>query len=159
MTTSFSISTVSDDYRKKLENRFWDKVLVKNDKICWNWKASLDSMGRGQIMIYWLGKQKKMISSRVSYQLIFGDIPNNLCVLHKCDNPKMEDCRMKNRESRGSKHPVSKLKEKDVLLIRRLSLKGIKQNKLSKRFNTCKSTISLIVNYKRWKWLKEGEMS
>lgn len=45
----------------------------------------------------------------------------------------------------------SKLKDKQILEIRRLSSEGIKNIELSSMFNTCNQNISLIVNRKAWK--------
>lgn len=60
--------------------RFWTKV---NDTgYCWEWK-------RGKKGGYGLFKinGKDIIASRMAYILIYGKIPDNLQVLHKCDNP------------------------------------------------------------------------
>ena len=64
--------------------RFWEKVDKKDVHECWNWKASLNSNGYGQINI----DRKPVTASRVAYELAFGHIEDGKFVLHKCDNPK-----------------------------------------------------------------------
>lgn len=63
-------------------DRFWKKV-EKTDG-CWNWIASIRSTGYGQF--YFNGKSSS--AHRVSYQLANGEIPEGMCICHKCDNPK-----------------------------------------------------------------------
>ena len=56
----------------------------------------------------------------------------------------------------GEKHPRSKLKEKDVLLIIDLLLKGAPTKELSARYNVSISCISGIMSHKNWKYLTDG---
>ena len=64
--------------------RFWDKV-DKNDD-CWEWTASLNTAGYG---IFWLPDPRRMhVAHRVSWMMANGQIPEGLCVCHKCDNRK-----------------------------------------------------------------------
>lgn len=48
---------------------------------CWNWKCKKGSYGQ----VHHNGKH--WLVHRLSYTLNFGEIPEGLCVLHKCDNP------------------------------------------------------------------------
>jgi hypothetical protein len=67
-----------------LSVRFWEKVRIASKDECWLWTASLNNKGYGKI-----GEGKKiLLAHRVSWELHFGPIPDRLCVLHKCDNPK-----------------------------------------------------------------------
>lgn len=85
---------------------------------CWLWVGHLSGRdGRGYLRIH--GKNE--IASRVAYKLFIGSIPNNLFVLHKCDNPaccnpkhlflgtqsdNMRDAFSKNRKTvRGESNP------------------------------------------------------
>lgn len=61
--------------------RFWSKV--KDTGYCWEWQAGKDSSGYGTFKVF--GKDEK--AHRVAYSIINGDIPEDLHVLHKCDNP------------------------------------------------------------------------
>lgn len=51
---------------------------------------------------------------------------------------------------KGSKHPLSKLNEKNILCIRKLHEKGCSIKSLSKRFKVSLSQINRIVNRKMW---------
>lgn len=64
-----------------------EKRLMINLRIdpltgCWNWTKATDRDGYGSIKI----KKKTCRVSRVAYQLYVGQIPDNLLVLHICDN-------------------------------------------------------------------------
>ncbi len=67
--------------------RFLDKLEKQGD--CWIWTASKRNKGYGAIA--WIDpKSRKAINERahrVSFRLFNGDIPENLFVLHRCDNP------------------------------------------------------------------------
>lgn len=52
--------------------------------------------------------------------------------------------------ARGERHPMSKLKECDVLEIRRLSGEGHTRASLARRFGVCHPTIVKIVKRERW---------
>lgn len=71
--------------------RFWLNVN-KNGTIpahcpelgnCWEWIGSFGGNGYGK-----LGRGKNNLAHRISYELATGINPNELFVLHKCDNPK-----------------------------------------------------------------------
>lgn len=59
--------------------RFWDKV-DKTDG-CWNWIASTRA-GYGTIKI----NNQLFSSHRLSYEIMFGEIPDGLLICHTCDN-------------------------------------------------------------------------
>lgn len=66
------------------EDRFWSKVAIVNDETsCWEWTAARRPTGYG--MIGFDGRVQG--AHRVSWMLTFGEIPDGLCVLHRCDNP------------------------------------------------------------------------
>lgn len=63
--------------------RLWDKVNILDDKSCWEWTASLDGKGYGQINVN--GSMKR------AHRLAWEDytkktIPQNMCACHCCDN-------------------------------------------------------------------------
>ena len=66
------------------EERFWPKVQ-KTDG-CWLWLGAKTGNGYGSYRNGGFGRNNKTIPShRVSWMAHFGDIPEGLCVLHKCD--------------------------------------------------------------------------
>lgn len=68
---------------KDVIKRFWSKVDKTNG--CWNWIAAIrGKAGYGAFKI----DGKVYSAHRISYEIEFGSIPEDLCVLHKCDNRK-----------------------------------------------------------------------
>jgi len=76
-------------FSKTLEERFWDKVDVKTENECWEWKASLTLHGGyGQLMNYKNGKRILIKAHQFSYKINKGENSNGLMVCHKCNNSK-----------------------------------------------------------------------
>lgn len=143
-------------------DRFWSKVN-KTDT-CWLWIAGTDKDGYGLFKI----SNKMFKAHRLSWEIKFGAIKDNLWVLHKCDNPpcvnpkhlflgthqdNTDDKLLKNRQPRGENMPWSKLKEQDVLNIKDLLITGIHKNILAKQFNVSVCTINDIIAHRSWKYL------
>ena len=147
--------------------RFWDKVNVKGDNDCWEWKVSLFKDGYGQ---FWY-KKKQIKFHRFAYAYYYDievfDIPSNKVIMHICDNRKccnpnhlrigtnqdnMDDMNNKNRnfEFKGENNPKNKLTEKDVLIIRNSKGK-LKLKELSKIYNVHYDTISRIWRKANWR--------
>jgi hypothetical protein len=84
-----------DPHHRKLikggtaEDRFWFFVERGASDECWEWKGSRSRGGYGRV---WLGKDEqsgapvRIMSHRFSYELHKGRIPDDLLVLHRCDN-------------------------------------------------------------------------
>lgn len=97
-----------------LAERFWAKVSKADG--CWLWTgARKNKQGHGSIGI----RGRTVCAHRVSWMLANGDIPEGLCVLHKCDVPacvnpdhlyagthrqNMRDAAERNRMVAGDKH-------------------------------------------------------
>lgn len=60
---------------------FWKRVR-KTDG-CWFWTGNKTAYGYGSIKV----NGKRMGSHRYSYLLHFGELPDDLCVCHRCDTP------------------------------------------------------------------------
>lgn len=150
------------DYMTNAALRFLKKVF--NYKECWNWNASLrNESGYGQINF--MGKMQG--AHRVSYMLFKGEIPNGLCVLHKCDNPlcvnpyhlflgtnkdNVADRERKGRgnQPHGSMSGNAKLKESDIPEIFALRLSGLTQQEIADNYGVAQCTISDVLHGKRW---------
>lgn len=145
---------------KPLEQRFWERV-EKTDE-CWNWVGTINSSGYG-LLPY---RYKRIRAHIVSYELHVSKVPDDLCVLHKCDNRKcvrpdhlflgtrddnMADMVAKNRSPQGERNARATLTVQDVLRIRSMYAKGSTPKILGDRFNVLPSHILLIVRRKRWK--------
>ncbi len=103
---------------------------------------------------------------RISWKLHRGEIAEGLNVCHKCDTPacvnpdhlflggqrdNLRDAARKGRTSRGSKRPLSKLTENDVIAIRMDNRIGIE---IAKQYGVGPSCIYAIKSMKTWGWLK-----
>lgn len=69
-----------------IKERFWSKVELFHgitDEDCWNWTGSKTPKGYGMIT----ERNDTLKAHRVSWEMRYGKIENNLCVLHRCDVP------------------------------------------------------------------------
>jgi hypothetical protein len=150
--------------RPTQEERFWKYVQKGKPNECWLWIGCVFKKRRGYGQFF-SGKHSR--AHRFSYELHYGKIPDGLMVLHHCDNPpcvnprhlfcgtakeNTEDMIKKGRMSKGEKHPISKLTEKQVVEIRKIGLSGkLTQGEIGKKFGVSNITISDIMRNKKWK--------
>lgn len=154
--------------------RFWEKVafLGAGPDDCWEWRGAKVPHGYGKIGV----DGKMLIASRVSWELANWPIPDELWVLHHCDNPacvnprhlflgaqtdNMRDMDMKGRRSpnacgRGERNGHAKLTEPDVHKIRHLLKAGHTQRKIASIFGVAHTSIGYISTGKCWGWLTEA---
>ena len=50
---------------------------------CIEWQGNIDSTGYGRFCFH----RQTTLAHRASWMIFRGEIPNDLCILHKCDNP------------------------------------------------------------------------
>jgi hypothetical protein len=62
-------------------SRFMAKVQPVTESGCWIWMGAAGRYGNMQM------NKKHMDAHRASWLLFNGEIPNGMCVLHKCDVP------------------------------------------------------------------------
>jgi len=144
------------------------KVIKTED--CWEWNGAND----GRYGIVWLnGRNHK--AHRVAYVLAYGQIPNDLMVLHHCDNPRcvrpdhlflgtqsdnLIDCSKKGRN--GAKtHPerlacgidngASKLTQEQVVEMRYRAATGETYSKLAREYPVNAETVRRICRGLMWK--------
>lgn len=151
---------------KNHKGRFFKHIERTAD--CWIWKAAKNEHGYGIFRIY----PKNYLAHRFVYMLVYGDIPQTLFVLHKCDNPScvnpnhlflgtqkdnMVDCKQKGRVKTvghlfyGEDHYNSKLKESEIWLIFRVAnLTKFPHHKMAKMFRVNTTTIQRIIYKKTW---------
>lgn len=56
---------------------------VSKTSTCWLWQGAPTSGGYGR---FWFDGVRKL-AHRAAYEIFKGDIPEDMCVCHKCDNP------------------------------------------------------------------------
>ena len=85
------IAEYRDDYKKKVEQRFWAKVdkdgpIHPYDSalgVCWIWVGACNQSGVGFFRV----GDTTVGAPRMSLELALGDMPRELLALHSCDNP------------------------------------------------------------------------
>lgn len=58
---------------------------------CWEWAGPLNTQGYGVLFLnhnYASGRRMVKSAHRYSYEKYVGPIPDSLCIMHTCDNPK-----------------------------------------------------------------------
>ena len=125
------------NYDLRIRKRFEEKFIPEPNSGCWLWMASRNPDGYGQFQTgsRALGKRCHFAAHRISYELYIGDIPADVHVLHRCDNPScvnpahlwignhaknMRDMGDKGRSGvfRKEKNSHSKLTQQQVDVIR-----------------------------------------
>jgi hypothetical protein len=118
---------------------------------------------------------KYYILSRYIYEQTFGEIPKNLIVRHKCDNPSCinpdhleigtikdnaidRNSRGRAASTAGSNNGFAKLDEYAVSEILNHLSKGEKINDIAKLFNVSCFCISDIASNKRWKHIPRTDV-
>lgn len=151
--------------RTTIEEKLWPRLVIAENG-CWNWTGGKDWDGYGALR--W-GKEQR--AHRVAYILTMGPIPEDMWVLHRCDNPSCcnpfhlflgdaddnnKDMMRKghNRVAFGENHTASKLTNEQIIEIRRLHSEGnTTQREIAKRFCVGFKAINKIVLGQRWKHL------
>jgi hypothetical protein len=142
------------------------KMLPEEINGCWEWLGGRDRKGYGKYTMY----RKDLRAHRMSYQLFNGPVPDELCVLHTCDNPPccnpnhlflgthLDNAKDRDLKGRwrsnpriGSTSPFAKLKETSVYEIRRLERLGFSTRKLGRMFGVSSTTIQGIIKRETWK--------
>lgn len=137
------------------------KSRIKIVNGCWEYQVCGKRDKYGLIEIN--GKTKR--AHRISYELFVNEIPNGMCVCHKCDNPPCinpehlfigtnHDNRMdsvnKKRHSRGISRPLAKFNEEEIREIRELYFKGHSIEVLALKYKVNYSTMYRIVKRHTW---------
>jgi hypothetical protein len=156
------------------EERFW--VKVTRGKSCWVWKARRGRGGYGQFKVDRGGKRwVTMPAHRFSWELAHGPIPDEMLVLHRCDNPPCvrpdhlylgthaDNARDRDSQGRGRQCPpelhakgervgLSKLTEAAVRDIRaRYAKGGISQQALADEYGVVQTIVSRVIRRETWR--------
>lgn len=147
--------------------RFWDKVRKTPE--CWLWIGAKTGGDRGGYGNFALGGRNRG-AHIIAYTLMYGPIPEGLCVCHSCDNPicvrpthlslKTHKGNMDDRDSKGRLNPArgeahwkAKLTEKNVLEI---FYSPDSLRVLARKFGVSHQQIAWIKKGKSWSWLTAG---
>lgn len=153
----------SKGYHKTLAGAFWAHCVPATADECWQWQGGRNSRGYGRFKHH----GKIYSAHRVSYELHFGRIDDDLAVCHKCDNPiccnphhfflgsRLENNRDRalkgrTRSRSGASNQFAKLSTEQVAEIKqRLAAGDVSQGQLAKEYGVSQVTISRIFLGKR----------
>lgn len=144
-------------------DRFWSHVN-KSKGVCWNWMGYIRKNGYGQFRIGSAadGTRRMVMSHRYSYASCCGDVPDGMMVCHSCDNRRCvnpdhlfigtakdnnSDCAKKDRNSRGERHGMSKLRRENVIAIKDDTRP---QRQIARDYSVSQNVISRIKSGKIW---------
>ena len=149
--------------KRPIKDRFFARV--KKGDSCWEWSGIPRRGGYGQIMV----QRQRWFSHRLSWTIANGKIPDEIFVLHKCDNPicvnpdhlflgtaedNAQDSVAKGRSSRGERNGMAKIKADDVVEMRRRYFSGETQVALAKTYKIDRGHLSKVVNGLSWKHVR-----
>ena len=138
-----------------------------NDQDCWEWTACCWGIGYGCFHLC-SNPKKSIMAHRFSWEFYNGQIPNNLDILHKCDNPKCVnpehlspgtqadnnlDRDRKGRNAHGSTHGNAILTDEIVKTIidQTLSGQNTSMSQVSDTYVISRVTIRKILTGYGWK--------
>lgn len=149
--------------RAPLAERLWSRVTKTRG--CWEWNGYTNRKGYGRITI------ERRVSDgvhRVSWRLLFGDIPAGMSVCHRCDNRRCvrpehlflgtntdntADMVAKRRQAKGERQALAKLTASDVTAIRARHAAGEQTKNLAAEYGVAYMTIHNAVVGLTWKHL------
>jgi hypothetical protein len=154
---------VSETHHRSLTNTEKFLLAVHKSGECWLWMGATNDLGYGATK----HNGNTWYAHRVSYTLFFGDIPNGMQVLHRCDTPSCvrpshlfmgdQKANMSDMDSKGRRrslggddNPNSKLTWAQVDEIRTRYVPG-SGKLLAKEFGVRQTTISKIIRRESWR--------
>lgn len=159
-------------------DRFWSKVEIKSVDECWEYKGQ-----KRRYPNFWISTPNKKGINITAHRFSWiisnkKDIPEDKVVMHKCDNThcvnpshlklgstfdNVQDKISKGRakytgaythpDRKGEKHPLSILKDDDVIKIIKLLKEGKKAEEIAELFKVNKNTVHSIRQGSSWKHL------
>lgn len=143
-----------DDTREVSEvDRFMSRTAAGDG--CWEWGGCIDADGYGVAWVF----GKRRLAHRAAYLLFKGPLPQHMCVLHHCDNPRcvrpshlflgtqadnVADCVSKGRtqhHGRGGSHILTAAQ---VARIKEQMRDGARNTDLALEYGVAKNTVSHI---------------
>lgn len=159
--------TVFRDLRDdpRLVSRFRRRVPEGDPAACWPFEGCRNHSGYGKFGI----EGRVHFAHRVAWELAHGPIPDDMRVLHRCDNrpccnpshlflgtmsDNMHDMWSKGRHAPpariGEGHHSAKLTEDDIRQIRALAASGVFQRVIAEQYGVTQTNVGQIVRRKTW---------
>lgn len=165
---NISLDRMTCAYLIRLVERLWAYIDIRGNNECWPWMGPQlrpHYVPYGSMKLKVHGKHAQIPAHRFLWLVENprASLPESVC--HSCDfslcmNPRhlfagsqidnIRDCVNKGRSSRGSNHPSSRLKEKQVLEIR-----GDRRphKEIAADYGISTKYVGSIKNKRWWKWL------
>ncbi len=151
--------------RNRLDDLLRFLPVVRDPDKCWEWTGARDYKGYGRFRLG--GDEKKRGAHRFAYLYFVGHVPDEMFVLHKCDNPaccnpahlflgtaadNMIDKTRKGRNNApcGERHAFAKLTDQAVRKIRERLHQGELQHTIATDFGVSQTTVSNIACGRKW---------
>lgn len=149
---------------KSAIEKWFSKIVPNAETGCWEVKTRTKKHGNNAYPTVRVG-DKMMLLHRIAYEHFNGDVPDEMCVLHACDNPSCsnpshlflgtridnaKDRNAKGRQSKGSNRPLAKISEEDIPMVHIMRSQGALQKEIAQRFGISQSLVGKILNNKRW---------
>ena len=153
-----------------VEVRFWRHV--EQTSTCWLWRGARTHAGHGQLRVGSLTDDSYRIEAahRLSWTFHYGSIPDEKCVLHKCDNPpcvnpshlflgtQLDNIADMNAKARGKAPPAqhgeannrAKITEGIVREIRAHAASGESSRRIASLFGLRQAHVRRIVTHVIW---------
>ena len=136
----------------KPKERVWD--FVARTATCWLWTGYKDFKGYG--IIHAGGRYR---AHRLVWELVNGQIPENLFVLHRCDNPScvnpdhlfLGTNQENTADSMRKGRRYSKLSWDSVRAMRKDRAAGATQVDLASKYGVSPTHVTLILTNKAWR--------
>ena len=158
----FSEEHIIQDFTLKEKLLF--NVKLDKETRCWEWQGRKDPDGYGGLSV----GDFPVRAHRIMYEVVKGPIPDGLFVCHKCDNPgccnpahlflgtmddNNNDRDSKGRTPKGENTAMAILTEKNVIEIKELIKKGLKNQEIGDMYGVTRGAIYRIRCGKNWKHL------
>lgn len=161
---------------RSLEERFWRKVIKAGPNDCWLWKGKKHNQGYGILSAS--KTNPDILSHRLAWIIIKGELGDKDCVLHNCpngdnrlccnpahlfigtrtDNAKDRD--NKGRTAKGEQHGRRKLTELQVLAILEECKDGLGFNKaktIAQKYKVGWRHIYSLYSKSAWSYIHQNQ--
>jgi hypothetical protein len=155
------------------QERFDQKCAPNPETGCVEWTAYCNPHGYGSFFRH--KSHQFVFAHRWAYERAHGPIPEGLCVLHHCDNPrcvnvdhlwlgtKLDNARDRDAKKRrialrGEQHGRAKLQPNQIHEIRILAANGHSPYGIAKNYGINSKTARDIIERKLWRHIT-GEMT
>jgi hypothetical protein len=157
---------------QEFKDWFWVRVAVsENRHACWEWQRYRKPGGYGRTTLTINGNSTTEYAHRLAYRLHYGVFNEELCVLHRCDNPpccnpnhlflgtRVEnnlDRTAKGRSNRFEHTPAPNciLKPEDVRRIRQYAADGRKQRRIAEEMGVSILVVNRVIRRETYKNIK-----